>query len=290
MWRKSPYWIVILSSLLTVLFVSSQVFAQVVRDTVLHVNLQEAAWKLSLEPESYSAGSSLLVTAVGAMAPAQLDESEQVAVSQSKVLVAASSRPWQVAATLGILGVGVELSRAVNAQRSVAIQLQYGQLSSDRDLDDGTYSLTSSLRQVSVTGRFFPWGEGAYAQFGLVYGNHDGRGSWREYPLVLVDVANQQGRQAFDYHFPPWVVSLGVGWQGRWVPALQSAAEAAAPHFEFGFAFDLQVQGSAEVVLSPWVVGGVNTADAAALRSNLETDIDGSKVLPNVALRLAYVF
>lgn len=211
--------------------------------------------------------------------------------ASERELVAAEPAPWQVGLSAGVLGFGAELSRGLSAHYSLGLEFQYGQLSSERDLEDeASYALTSRLRHYRVQGRFYPWQEGAYAQVGVVYSDHTGYGRWREYPTVLTGVEPIPDQPAFDYRFSPLALSLGVGWQGAYAVRHQVEGERAGGRIEFGLLFDLIVHGSSEVFLSPWVSEALSEAAASELRKAIESDLDDSKVLPNLAVRLAYVF
>lgn len=221
-------------------------------------------------------------------------ESEPVVSDSSKqqsVLLGAEPSPWRAGLRFGILGAGIELSHPIGSRRSVVAQFNYGRLSSEHGFEgDSVYGLTSHLRHYSLHGRHFPWGKGAYAQLGLVYSDHAGRGYWQHPPSSLEGVDAVLSQQAFKYRFSPLALSLGVGWQGAWVSQASVDGSANVQRWVFGFSFDLLIHGSAEVALADWVNKAVDSDVSNALRSGLQADLDDSKVLPNFSVKLLRTF
>lgn len=208
-------------------------------------------------------------------------------------LVAAEPASWLIGSSAGVLGLGVEVSRGLGSHWSMGVQYQYGRLTSDHDFDYGghlyNYTRTSNLKYYSAFGRFYPWREGAYAQFGMVYSDHGGRGYWREYPVFLGDIEVTVDQQSFEYRFSPLALSVGVGWQGAYVVHRQ--AEVVAGRIEFGLAFDLIVHtASTGVTLTPAMLDVLGRLAARRLSKTIADDLDDAKILPNLSLRLAYAF
>jgi len=190
---------------------------------------------------------------------------------------------YRVSLGAGTLGVRLALGAPLGDTYLLWLTAQKGEISTLWGVSNADYHINARLEMLGIQLNYFPWGQGFYAHLSAMYSRNRGKGRITDesfQPLVAVGyvpVGSLPDQFVFDYQFEPWLLGLGVGWQGR--PTFM------ASNWSVGWHFGLLFQARPE---AQWIEQPRGTADQ--LLKEIEDDLSEANLLPDFLVQLSYVF